>query len=58
MQLTKIFTYTKRTSSVALCFGVSKFIVSEYVDSDFSSDLNKRKSTTNYVFTLVGGAVS
>lgn len=28
------------------------------MDSDFTRDLNKKKSTTKYVFTLVGGAVS
>ena len=30
------------------------FIVKGYVDSDFAGDLDKRKSTTSYVFTLVG----
>jgi len=29
-----------------------------YVDSDFAGDIDKRRSTTGYVFTLAGGAVS
>jgi len=32
--------------------------VKGYVDSDFKGDHDKRKSTTGYVFTLAGGAVS
>ncbi|KAH9699499.1 hypothetical protein KPL71_024377 [Citrus sinensis] len=30
----------------------------EYCDSDFAGDLDKRRSTTGYVFTLGGGSVS
>ena len=29
-----------------------------FVDSDFVGDLDKRRSTLGYVFTLVGGAIS
>ena len=29
-----------------------------YIDSDFQSDIESRKSTSGYVFTLGGGAVS
>ncbi|KAH9804147.1 hypothetical protein KPL71_002018 [Citrus sinensis] len=29
-----------------------------YVDSDFAGDLDKRRSTTGFVFTMCGGAVS
>ena len=54
----RILRYIKGTSNVALCFGGSEFIVNGYVDSDFAGDLDKRKSTTGYVFTLAGGAVS
>ncbi|KAH9697272.1 glycine--tRNA ligase 1 [Citrus sinensis] len=36
--------------------GKSKFTVRGYVDSDFTGDLDKRKSTTSYVFTLAGAA--
>ena len=54
----RILRYIKGTSDVALCFGGSEFVVRGYVDSDFAGDLDKRKSTTGYVFTLAGGAVS
>eukprot|EP00253_Pinus_taeda_P014092 PITA_14092 len=33
-------------------------VVSRYVDSDFAGDLDKRRSTSGYVFTLAGGAIS
>jgi hypothetical protein len=29
-----------------------------YSDSDFTGDVDDRKSTSGYVFTLVGGAIS
>ncbi|KAH9725675.1 Integrase catalytic domain-containing protein [Citrus sinensis] len=37
---------------------VAEFTVRGYVDSDVAGDLDKRKSTTGYVFTLAGAAVS
>ncbi|KAH9781414.1 hypothetical protein KPL71_008457 [Citrus sinensis] len=54
----KIMRYIRGTSDVALCYGGSEFTVRGYVDSDFAGDLDKRKSTTGYVFTLAGAAVS
>ena len=54
----KIFEYIKGTSNAGLCYGGSDFIVRGYVDSDFAGDLDKRKSTIDYVFTLAGGTVS
>ena len=54
----RIIKYIKGTSDVALCYGESEFTIRGYVDSDFAKDLDKRKSTASYVFTLTGGAVS
>ncbi|KAH9745517.1 hypothetical protein KPL70_004101 [Citrus sinensis] len=54
----RILRYIRGTSNVALCYGGSEFTVRGYVDSDFAGDLDKRKSTTGYVFTLAGAAVS
>ena len=54
----KILRYIKGISDTGLCYGGSNFIVRSCVDSDFVGDFDKRKSTTSYVFTLVGGAVS
>eukprot|EP00253_Pinus_taeda_P026498 PITA_26498 len=33
-------------------------ILLRYVDSDFARDVDKRRSTSGYVFTLAGGAIS
>ncbi|KAH9714593.1 hypothetical protein KPL71_020713 [Citrus sinensis] len=54
----RILRYIRGTSGVALCYGGSEFTVRGYVDSDFAGDLDKRKSTTGYVFTLARAAVS
>ncbi|KAH9743311.1 hypothetical protein KPL70_003257 [Citrus sinensis] len=54
----RILEYIKRTSDVALCYGGSEFTVRGYVNSDFAEDLDKRKSTTGYVFALAGAVVS
>ena len=54
----RILGYIRGTSNVALCYGESKFIVNGYVDLDFVEDLDKRKSTTSYVFTLEGATIS
>ncbi|XP_049397193.1 secreted RxLR effector protein 161-like [Solanum stenotomum] len=35
--------------------GISVF---GYVDSDYAGDLGRRRSTTKYIFTLVGSAIS
>jgi hypothetical protein len=53
----RILRYIKGTLDVSLCFRGLQFIVKGYVDSDFAGDLDKRRSTTGYVFTLAGGAV-
>jgi len=54
----RILRYIKGTSNAALHYGGSESTVRDYVDSDFASDLEKRKSTIGYVFIIVGGAVS
>ncbi|KAH9764149.1 hypothetical protein KPL70_001425 [Citrus sinensis] len=54
----RILRYIKGTSDVALCYRGSEFTIRDYVDSYYAGNLDKRKSTTSYVFTLVGAAVS
>lgn len=54
----RILRYIKGTSNIAMCYEGSDFTVKGYVDSDYAGDLDKSKSTTGYVFTLAGGAVS
>ena len=53
--------YLKGASESGILFGGNDGITSKiisYVDSDFAGDLDKRRSTTGFVFTLYGGAVS
>lgn len=41
-----------------ICYGESNFTIRGYVDSNYTDNLNKNKSTIGYVFTLAGWAVS
>ena len=52
--------YVRGSLGVGLKFGSSKEGVGiiGYVDSDYVGDLDKRRSTTGYIFTLFGGPVS
>ena len=55
-----ILRYIHGTVDVGLKFqrdDMSKQLVG-YVDSDYAGDLDKRRSTTGYVFTLAGGPIS
>ena len=53
-----IFRYLKDTSKVCLSFGESKPFLEGYIDSDMDRDLDCRKSTSWYLFTFAGGAIS
>lgn len=53
-----ILRYLRGTSKYSLCFGDGKPILEGYTDSDMAGDLDKRKSTSGYLFTFAGGAVS
>nr|GEW74389.1 integrase, catalytic core [Tanacetum cinerariifolium] len=54
----RILRYIKGTSKVALCYGESNLTIIGYVDFDYACDLDRSKSTTEYVFTLSGGIIS
>ncbi|GJS16932.1 gag-pol polyprotein [Tanacetum coccineum] len=54
----RILRYIKGTSDVALFLGDSDLIVNGYVNSDYTGDLDRSKSTIGYVFTLSGETVS
>ncbi|CAM8972742.1 unnamed protein product [Rhodiola kirilowii] len=55
----RILRYLKGTTEHALCFEGKKVELAGYVDADLaSSDIDKRRSTTGYVFTLGGTAIS
>jgi len=53
-----ILRYLKGTSGMSLCFRKSNIILQGYSDADLGGDLDSRKSTTGYVFTLGGTAIS
>uniref|UniRef100_A0A3Q7HQM3 Reverse transcriptase Ty1/copia-type domain-containing protein n=1 Tax=Solanum lycopersicum TaxID=4081 RepID=A0A3Q7HQM3_SOLLC len=50
--------YLRGSSDECLCFGASNPILKGYTDSDMEGDLDNRKSTTGYLFTFSGGAIS
>ena len=53
-----IFKYLRGTSKLCLSFGVSKPVLEGFTDADMGGDLDGRKSTSGFLFTFVGGAVS
>ena len=53
-----IFRYLRGTSKLCLCFGNGKPVLKGYIDADIAGDLDSRKSTSSYLFTFVGGAIS
>ena len=53
-----ILKYLWRTRDYMLVYRSEDLIPIGYIDSDFQSDLDFKKSTSSYVFTLGGGAIS
>ena len=53
-----ILRYLKGTTNQALCFGGSNISLQGYVDADMAGDKDNRRSTTGYVFTIGGTAIS
>ena len=53
-----ILRYLRGTTTKALCFKGSNAALRGYVDSDLAGDIDTRRSTTRYVFTIGGTAVS
>lgn len=60
----RVFIYLQGTSKYSLCFhgnppGPWHFLsIHGYVNSDWASDIDSRKSTSVYVFMMFGGAIS
>ncbi|XP_075087489.1 secreted RxLR effector protein 161-like [Nicotiana tabacum] len=52
-----ILLYFKDTSSMTLCFKKNNIILKGFTDANLGGNLDSRKSTTGYVFTLGGTAV-
>jgi len=53
-----ILRYLKGTINTVLCFGEDTCQISGFVDSDYVGDLDRRWSTTGYVFKIHGALVS
>jgi hypothetical protein len=53
-----ILRYLEGTKDVGLCYGGSKIKLQGYVDLDLAGDIDSRRSTTGYVFTLESVVVS
>ncbi|RVX15044.1 Retrovirus-related Pol polyprotein from transposon TNT 1-94 [Vitis vinifera] len=53
-----ILRYLKGSLDTCLCFTGASLKLQGYVDADFAGDIDSRKSTTGFVFTLGGIAIS
>jgi hypothetical protein len=53
-----VLRYLRGTSDYCITYNDGCELICGYVDSDFASDLDKRRLTSGYVFTLAGGAIS
>lgn len=53
-----VLRYLKGTADMCLCFCGNTCQVSGFVDSDYAGDLDRRRSTTGYVFNIHGAPVS
>ena len=53
-----ILKYLKGTSKMGLCFGTGEPELIGYTDADMAGDVDSRKSTSGYLITFSGGAVS
>ena len=53
-----ILRYLKGLSDTCLCFTCASLKMQGYVDANFASDIDSKKTTTGFVFTLGGTAIS
>jgi hypothetical protein len=59
----RVFRYLRGTASYGLCYegrlGLDRVVdIHGFVDADWAGDLDRRRSTSGYVFNLFGGAIS
>jgi len=54
----RIFHYLRGTSDLVLCYQNGDLRLTGYTDVDWGGNLDESRSTSGYVFTLVGGAIS
>ena len=53
-----VLRYLAGTPDYGISFGKSDFKLDGYCDADYAGDIDTRRSTTGYVFTLGGGAIA
>ncbi|XP_072052143.1 secreted RxLR effector protein 161-like [Arachis hypogaea] len=53
-----ILRYLKGTIDTGLCFSGKSCQISGFVDSDYAGDLDRRRSTTDYVYKIQGALIS
>jgi hypothetical protein len=53
-----VLQYLRGTNNYCVTYNGCNDLVCGYVDSDFAGDLDKRRTTSGYVFTLARGPVS
>ena len=53
-----ILRYLRGSTDTCLCFTGASLKLQGYVDADFASDIDSRKSTIGFVFTRGGTAIS
>ena len=53
-----IMRYLKGTKGMRICFGRKEACVDGYTDANYAGDMDKRRSTSGYVFMFTEGAVS
>ena len=53
-----IMRYLNGTRKLCICFGRNEACVVGYTDVDYVGDMDKRRSTSSYVFIFIGGAIS
>nr|KYP31853.1 Retrovirus-related Pol polyprotein from transposon TNT 1-94 [Cajanus cajan] len=53
-----ILRYLKGTAKSCLCFGNGNLMLTGYSDADMAGDVDSRKSTSGYLITFAGGAIS
>ena len=53
-----VLQYLRGTSDYCITYNSGHELACGYVDSNFVGDLDRRRSTSRYVFTLAGGDIS
>ena len=53
-----VMRYLNGTKKLCICFGKKEACVLGYTDADYVGDMDKRRSTSGYVFIFIGGVVS